>query len=61
MNRPNKMNAMNKKMYVEMGQFFHSVANDSNCRVVLLTGAGKIFTSGIDLMGQLSDTGGGTC
>ena len=50
MNRPEKRNAMNTKMWREIGQCFTEVIpHDSSCRCVLLTGEGKIFSSGIDI------------
>jgi delta(3,5)-delta(2,4)-dienoyl-CoA isomerase len=49
LNRPDRSNAMNKAMWAEIGQAFRFAALHP-CRVVLLTGAGKNFTSGLDLM-----------
>lgn len=51
MDRPEKRNAMNPKMWKEMGACFAAIADEPACRAVLLTGAGKHFTAGIDLMG----------
>jgi len=56
LNRPAKMNALSTKMWEEIGMFFDRVGYDSNCRVVVLSGAGKMFTSGIDLA-DLSEIG----
>ncbi|KAG1935298.1 delta(3,5)-Delta(2,4)-dienoyl-CoA isomerase, mitochondrial-like [Pimephales promelas] len=53
--RPEKRNAMNKAFWLEMVDCFNQIAEDSECRVVVFSGAGKIFTSGIDLMGMASD------
>jgi len=49
MNRPKKMNALNKEMWTEIGDVFTKLGDDENCRVVVLTAAGKMFSSGIDL------------
>lgn len=49
MNRPEKRNAMNKAFWREMVECFNAIARDQDCRVVLLTGAGKMFSAGIDL------------
>lgn len=49
LNRPKKMNAMNAKLWDEIGAAFTNLGKDPNCRVIVLSGAGKIFTSGIDL------------
>jgi len=49
LNRPEKMNAMNNVMWGEIGQVFRTIDKDPDCRVVILSAAGKMFTSGIDL------------
>ncbi|XP_060576555.1 delta(3,5)-Delta(2,4)-dienoyl-CoA isomerase, mitochondrial-like [Ruditapes philippinarum] len=49
MNRPNKRNAMNGAFFSEIGTCFQKLSDDSDCRVIVLSGAGKIFTSGLDL------------
>lgn len=48
-NRPEKRNAMNQTFWREMVECFNTIATDEDCRVVLLTGAGKTFSAGIDL------------
>lgn len=53
--RPEKRNAMNKAFWSEMVDCFNQIAKDSECRVVVFSGAGKIFTAGIDLMDMASD------
>jgi len=49
LNRPNKMNALNKAMWEEVGEVFNKLDRDQDCRVVVLSAAGKMFSSGIDL------------
>jgi len=49
MNRPKKMNALNKEMWSEIGDVFTKMNLDQDCRVVVLSAAGKMFSSGIDL------------
>ncbi|XP_070577859.1 delta(3,5)-Delta(2,4)-dienoyl-CoA isomerase, mitochondrial-like [Ptychodera flava] len=49
LNRPAKLNAMNKAFWRELREFFGTVSTDSDCRVVVLTGAGRAFTAGMDL------------
>lgn len=49
MNRPNKLNAMNVEFWREITECFNKLADDEDCRVVILSGAGKVFTSGLDL------------
>ncbi|XP_072525175.1 delta(3,5)-Delta(2,4)-dienoyl-CoA isomerase, mitochondrial [Salminus brasiliensis] len=55
LHRPEKRNAMNKAFWSEMVDCFNQIAVDPECRVVVLSGAGKIFTAGIDLMDMASD------
>lgn len=47
--RPDKYNAMNKTMWIEIGKCFNELADNSDCRVIILSGAGKHFGTGIDL------------
>ncbi|CAH2314143.1 delta(3,5)-Delta(2,4)-dienoyl- isomerase, mitochondrial [Pelobates cultripes] len=54
-NRPEKRNAMNKSFWSEMVLCFRAISDDPDCRVVVISGAGKMFTSGIDLMDLGSD------
>lgn len=49
LNRPKKMNALNKEIWTEMGDVFTKLDTDPDCRVVVLSGAGRMFSSGIDL------------
>ncbi|XP_038622963.1 delta(3,5)-Delta(2,4)-dienoyl-CoA isomerase, mitochondrial [Tachyglossus aculeatus] len=49
LNRPDKRNAMNKAFWREMVECFNKISRDSECRAVVVSGAGKMFTSGIDL------------
>jgi delta(3,5)-delta(2,4)-dienoyl-CoA isomerase len=60
LNRPDKSNAFNRKMWSEIRIAFEALARvEDPCRAVVLTAAGKNFTAGLDLMdhvGLLSDT-----
>lgn len=48
--RPKSRNAISYEMWTEVGELFsREVKNDPTVRCVLLTGAGKHFSSGIDL------------
>jgi len=49
LDRPSKMNALNTELWEEIGDFFLKAGKDQDCRVIVLSGAGKMFTSGIDL------------
>ncbi|KAF6077344.1 enoyl-CoA hydratase 1 [Phyllostomus discolor] len=55
LNRPEKRNAMNKAFWREMVECFNKIAQDTDCRAVVISGAGKMFTSGIDLMDMAAD------
>ncbi|XP_072248143.1 delta(3,5)-Delta(2,4)-dienoyl-CoA isomerase, mitochondrial isoform X1 [Leuresthes tenuis] len=55
LHRPEKRNAMNKAFWSEMVECFNEIADDPDCRVVVVSGAGKLFTAGIDLMDMASD------
>ncbi len=49
-NRPEKINAMNADFWSEIRDIFAWIENTDEVRVVVLSGAGKHFSSGIDLM-----------
>lgn len=55
LHRPKKLNAMNKAFWREMVECFSEIADDQTCRVVVVSGAGKMFTAGIDLMDMAGD------
>lgn len=49
LNRPQVHNAFNEEMMDDLTNAFSDVAEDSDCRYVILTGAGKSFCAGADL------------
>jgi len=49
LNRPEKRNALNLDMWGEIGRVFDELSDTSDCRVIILSGNGKMFTAGIDL------------
>lgn len=51
MNRPASLNAMTSAMVSELHDTLDSVSRDRECRVVVLTGAGRGFCAGLDLGG----------
>ena len=51
LNRPEKLNAMTTELVSELHAALDRVAVDPGCRVVVLTGAGRGFCSGLDLGG----------
>lgn len=49
MNRPAKLNAMNEDFWEELPDIFAHIEQEPGIRVVVLSGAGEHFSSGIDL------------
>jgi delta(3,5)-delta(2,4)-dienoyl-CoA isomerase len=67
LNRPDKRNGLSLKMWREIGECFDSLGTNETVRSIVLSGNGKHFCSGIDLMdfmqtfmqisGKVSDVG----
>jgi 2-(1,2-epoxy-1,2-dihydrophenyl)acetyl-CoA isomerase len=51
LNRPDRLNAMTNLMVRETAQALGRIAEDRSVRVLVLTGAGRAFCPGADLMG----------
>jgi enoyl-CoA hydratase/carnithine racemase len=49
LNRPDKLNAYTGEMILGLEAFFRTVTHDDRVKVVILTGAGRAFSAGIDL------------
>lgn len=49
LNRPDKLNALNHGLVEELHDTLDGIKADDECRVVVLTGAGRGFCSGLDL------------
>lgn len=49
-NRPDKLNSMNMKMWEEMSECFRKANYDEDVRAIVLSGKGRMFTCGLDLM-----------
>ncbi|KAG1445849.1 hypothetical protein G6F56_009765 [Rhizopus delemar] len=49
LNRPNKGNALTAVMIDQLQSYLDQLKNNVNIRVIVLTGAGKYFCSGLDL------------
>lgn len=61
MSRPEKLNAMNEALITELHETLQAVSAQPDCRVIVLTGAGRGFCAGLDLggFGAAPDTGQG--
>jgi enoyl-CoA hydratase len=57
MNRPDRLNAMSAELVTDLHAALDDVAADPDCRVVVLTGAGRGFCAGLDLKGFGSPPG----
>lgn len=49
LNRPEMRNAHDLRMFKELVHAFDTAETDSDCRCIVLTGAGKVFSAGQDL------------
>ena len=54
MNRPEAMNALNRALRRELVLTFRGLAEDPDIRAAVLTGNGRAFTAGVDLIEGLS-------
>ena len=61
LNRPDRLNALNDRMQVEIAEAMARADRDPDTRVVIITGAGRAFCAGGDLnqLGGASETGAG--
>jgi 2-(1,2-epoxy-1,2-dihydrophenyl)acetyl-CoA isomerase len=58
-NRPDKLNAFTRAMLTELNEALAAAGADPDCRVVVLTGAGRAFSAGQDLADAGLAGGGG--
>ena len=49
LNRPDRLNAINRQVLDELKEICSLIEADDEIRAVVLTGAGKTFSSGFDL------------
>jgi enoyl-CoA hydratase/carnithine racemase len=49
LNRPEKRNAMNQALLIELGDALRAAADDSSVHCVVLRGEGTVFSAGVDL------------
>lgn len=57
LNRPDKLNALTPQLLGDIRDALSAVAEDSNVRVVVLTGTGRAFCAGADLQSGLPSSG----
>ena len=50
-NRPDKMNALDRPTVTRLAECLKEAENDETCRALVLTGAGRGFCAGLDLQG----------
>lgn len=49
LNRPDRLNAVNVRLSLELPDAINEAADDDDVRVIVLTGSGRAFCSGLDL------------
>ncbi len=49
LNRPERLNAMSVDLCLQLKEAWDQIGRDNECRVAILTGAGRAFSSGLDL------------
>lgn len=54
LSRPEKLNAMGPDFWAEAPAIFEGLDRDREIRAILLTGAGKAFTAGLDVVSMMS-------
>lgn len=61
LNRPHRRNAISVRMLLLLSEHFAQADDDDDVRVIILTGAGKGFCSGLDIKDAMAGSGiGGT-
>jgi len=58
LNRPEHLNALTQPMVQGIAETVRSLASESACRVVVITGAGRGFCAGLDIPDYLARTSG---
>jgi enoyl-CoA hydratase len=59
LDRPERLNAMNRQLVAELHAALDDVRADDACRAVVLTGEGRGFCAGLDLKDDIADVGSG--
>src|SRR3546814_15195222 len=57
LNRPDRLNSFNAELKQELLTALAAAADDPNCRALLITGAGRGFCAGQDLLERSAETG----
>src|SRR4029077_16646335 len=60
LNRPERMNAWSRQFSADLRDAITEVTENPEGRAILITGAGRAFSSGADLKEAAEDAGGGT-
>ena len=56
LNRPSKLNAFSRPVWLEFGKVFRQLSEDADVRVVVLSGAGdRAFTAGLDVKASMQE------
>ena len=55
LNRPQKLNAMNTSLWLNLREALHDAKEDETIKVVILTGEGRAFSSGFDINEQVAE------
>ena len=50
-NKPDRMNAIDPQTHTQIGRIWRVLDRDPDCRVIVLTGAGRAFSAGVDFKG----------
>lgn len=57
LNRPDQMNTLGGSMLALVSEYIQKAEDDKNVRVIILTGAGRMFCAGLDVIGAQSRAG----
>lgn len=58
LNRPTVMNAISPSLMRELKEAIQAVAQDDSCNVLIVKGAGRAFSAGVDLKALTDESGG---
>jgi enoyl-CoA hydratase/carnithine racemase len=55
LNRPHRLNALSPELVGDLTDFFGSLKDDRQTRIIIMRGAGRSFCAGADLRGEIAD------